>query len=105
MALIIVQKSTPYYVNFNATVSDDLVLTKRIMLFNTGILIMSSFSKVLSLYLCIDSLSCVKQAKRLHTIGLTFLLLAPTSLGVMNFYWFYKIMSVMYRTLSQKRAP
>jgi hypothetical protein len=45
------------------------------------------------------------QAKLLHTIGFTFLLLAPTSLGVMNFYWYYKIMSVIYRTLSRKRAP
>lgn len=45
------------------------------------------------------------EAKQLHTLGLTLLLLAPTSLGVMNFYWYYKIMNTVYRTLSQKRAP
>lgn len=45
------------------------------------------------------------QAMQVHTVGFIFLLISPTSLGMMNFFWFYKIMQAMVRTLSRKQAP
>lgn len=44
------------------------------------------------------------QVKLLHTAGFVFLLLAPTSLGLMNFFWFYKIVNGVLRTLNRKHA-
>lgn len=44
------------------------------------------------------------QVTQLHTIGFIFLLLAPTSLGAMNFFWFYKIVSAVLRSMKRKRA-
>lgn len=45
-----------------------------------------------------------EEVTQLHTAGFIFLLLAPTSLGLMNFFWFYKIVSAVLRTMKRKRA-
>lgn len=44
------------------------------------------------------------QAKQVHTAGFVFLLVSPTSLGLMNIFWFYKIVNALLRTFNRKHA-